>query len=150
MLSRTKVMKILPANSEGCWIFFCRLVLSFFCHSCFAVSFFVVFLLFCCNFCVICLSFSHPARVAGSGAELESPKTQFHQHAGHVFFVIVLSFSQASGEGGKPGLGNAKKNAKKWFPVWEKQKNAKNMIPSLGNAKKCKENANKCKKIACW
>jgi len=63
-----------------------------------------------------------------------------------IFFVIVLSFlsfshpDQASGEGGKPGLGNAKK--------------CKKMTPGLGNAKKmpkkndsqsgkCKTNAKK-------
>ena len=71
-------MKILPANSEGGWIFifvifFCHFFviflsfdLSFFCHSCFVVSFFshfsVIFLSFCLSFFwhlfVIFLSFS--------------------------------------------------------------------------------------------
>ena len=61
------LVKILPANSEGCWIFsfvmflvivffrlvlsfFCRLVLSFFCHSYFAVAWFCHF---CCHLVVI-------------------------------------------------------------------------------------------------
>ena len=102
--------------------------MSFFCYF-FAtwLSFFCIFLTILLSFLfhlfVIFFSFSHPARVAGSGAELEIPKTQFHQHAGHFFchcFVILVVFSsgsgkpfshpdQASGEGGKPGLGNAKK-----------------------------------------
>ena len=53
---------------------------------------------------------------------------------------IFLSFShkdQASGEGGKPGLGNAKK-CKKWLPVWE-MKCQKNDSQSG----KCKKNAKK-------
>ena len=73
----SKLMKILPANSEGCWIFifviFLSFDLSFFCHSCFVVSFFshfsVIFLSFfdifwsfclsfCCYFFGMCLSFS--------------------------------------------------------------------------------------------
>ena len=146
-------MKILPANSEGCWLFIFVIFLSFgfafFCHSCFVVSFFchllshffVIFLSFFCRFLVV-----------------------FYFLA----LFIFLSFShkdQASGEGGKPGLGNAK-NCKKWLPVWEMQKkcqkndsqsgkckkNAKKMTPSLGNAKKmqkrCKKNAKKCKNNA--
>ena len=61
---------------------FFAICLSFFVIVCHFVAIFVSFV---CHL----LSFSHPARVAGSGAELESPKTQFHQHAGHGF----LSFS---------------------------------------------------------
>ena len=60
---------------------------------------------------------------------------------------MFLSFShkdQASGEGGKPGLGNAKK-MQKMTPGFGKCK--KKMTPSLGNAKnmpkKSKENATK-------
>ena len=94
------VMKILPANSEGCWLFIFVIFLSFgfciflsflFCgviflpFLSFVKSFFVIFLSFFCRFLVV-----------------------FYFLA----LFIFLSFShkdQASGEGGKPGLGNAKK-----------------------------------------
>ena len=122
-------MKILPANSEGCWLFifviflviFCHLVLHFFvipvlwCHFLsfffvigqvislsFVKSFFVIFLSFFCRFLVV---FYFP-----------------------IALFIFLSFShkdQASGEGGKPGLGNAKTCKK-----------MQKMTPGLGNAKK--------------
>jgi hypothetical protein len=55
---------------------------------------------------------------------------------------IFLSFShkdQASGEGGKPGLGNAKK-WKTDSRFGKCKKNAKKMTPSLGNAKKMPKN----------
>ena len=120
-------MKILPANSEGCWLFifvmfwsffviwFC-IVLSFlfcgviFCHFfvigqvislSFVKSFFVIFLSFFCRFLVV---FYFP-----------------------IALFIFLSFShkdQASGEGGKPGLGNA-----------NTCKKMQKMTPGLGNAK---------------
>ena len=52
------IMKILPANSEGCWLFIFVIFLSFgfafFCHSCFVVSFFCYFLSFVKSFFVIC------------------------------------------------------------------------------------------------
>ena len=105
----------------------------FFCHL--LSNFVAIFLSFCCRFLVV-----------------------FYFLA----LFIFLSFShkdQASGEGGKPGLGNAKK-CKKWLPVWEMQnsaqkmtpslgnanKNAKKMTPSLGNAKKMQKNAKKMQK----
>jgi hypothetical protein len=106
--------------------FCCHLVVIF-------SSFFAILLSFLCHLFVIFVSFSYPARVAGSGAELESPKTQFHQHAGHFFFVIFLSFSQASGEGGKPGLRKCKKHDKK-------------ITPGLGNAKNMQKDAKKMQK----
>ena len=72
-----KIMKILPANSEGCWIFIFVIFLSFFCHLIchfFVIPvlwshFLVIFLSFFCHFLVIlfvifcyffgiCLSFS--------------------------------------------------------------------------------------------
>ena len=166
---KINLMKILPANSEGCWLFifviffgsfFCHLVFAFFCHSCFVVSCFAMFSSFFChllsNFVAIFLSFCCRFLVV------------FYFLA----LFIFLSFShkdQASGEGGKPGLGNAK-NCKKWLPVWEMQKkcqkndsqsgkckkNAKKMTPSLGNAKKnvkkMQKNAKKMQKkwLACW
>ena len=87
-----------------------------------------------------------------------------------VFYFLALfiffPFShpdQASGEGGKPGLGNAKKNAKNdsRFGKCKKKckkndsqsgkckKNAKKMTPSLGNAKKnAKKKAKKMQKNA--
>ena len=155
-------MKILPANSEGCWLFIFVIFWSFFViWFCIFLSFlfcglifFVIFLSFVKSFFVIFLSF-------------------FCRFLVVFYFLalfIFLSFShkdQASGEGGKPGLGNAKK-CKKWLPVWEMQKkckkndsqsgkckkNAKKMTPSLGNAKmqknakKCEQNATKCKENA--
>ena len=157
-------MKILPANSEGCWLFIFVIFSSFFCHL--VLHFFVIPVLWCHFFLSFFLSFV---------------KSCFCHLLSH-FFVIFLSFfcrflvvfyflalfiflsfshkDQASGEGGKPGLGNAKK-CKKWLPVWEMQKkcqkndsqsgkckkNAKKMTPSLGNAKKmqktCKKSAKK-------
>ena len=108
-------MKILPANSEGCWLFIFVIFLSFFCHL--VLHFFVIPVLWC-HFFVIFLSFVK----------------SFFCHLLSHFFVIFLSFfcrflvvfyflalfiflsfshkDQASGEGGKPGLGNAK-NCKK-------------------------------------
>jgi len=65
-------------------IYCCHFFVVWFCHV-----FFIPVLRR--HFFGIFLSFSHPARVAGSGAELQSPKTQFHQHASHLF-VICLSF----------------------------------------------------------
>ena len=51
IMQHVRIMKILPANSEGCWLFIFVIFLSFgfafFCHSCFVVSFF-------CHFFVIC------------------------------------------------------------------------------------------------
>jgi hypothetical protein len=67
------IIKILPANSEGCYlldIYFWHRV-SCFCHL-------------ACHGFVIFLSFSHPARAVGSRADPESPKTSF--------CVICLSF----------------------------------------------------------
>jgi len=76
---------------------------SFVCH------FFVIFLPFCCHFGVICLSFSCRFLIQRGWLDPEpSWKVQKRD--------MFLSFSHpdpASGEGGKPGLGNAKKNAKK-------------------------------------
>ena len=72
---------------------------------------------------------------------------------------MFLSFShkdQASGEGGKPGLGNAKKMQNMTPGLGNAKKHAKKMTPSLGNAKnmqkKSKENATKNAKkwLACW
>ena len=60
IMQHVRIMKILPANSEGCWLFifviflgsfFCHLVFAFFCHSCFVVSCFAMFSSF---FFVIC------------------------------------------------------------------------------------------------
>ena len=112
------IMKILPANSEGCWLFIFVMFLSCFCH--FFVIWFCIFLSFL--FCGVI--FCH---------FLSFVKSFFCHLLSH-FFVIFLSFfcrflvvfyflalfiflsfshkDQASGEGGKPGLGNAK-NCKK-------------------------------------
>ena len=54
---------------------------AFVCHFCFALSLF-------CHF----LSFSHPARVAGPGADLESRKTSFCQHMSHFLAFFVHCF----------------------------------------------------------
>ena len=68
----------------------------------------VIFLLFlfcgviCLSFFAMWLSFFHCLAI------LLSCLCHFHQHVGH-FFVMFLSFSQASSEG---GLGNAKRMAK--------------------------------------
>jgi hypothetical protein len=75
---QTILMRILPANSEGRWIFI-----------------FVIWLCICLSFlfcAVIFLSFSHPARVAGPGADLESRKTSFCQHMSHFFAFFVHCF----------------------------------------------------------
>ena len=97
------IMKILPANSEGCWLFSFVIFLSFFViWFCIFLSFLfcgVIFLSFVKSFFVIFLSFVCRFLVV------------FYFLA----LFIFLSFShkdQASGEGGKPGLGNAK-NCKK-------------------------------------
>ena len=109
-------MKILPSNSEGCWInifvvflaFFFHLVLHLFvisvlrCHFfgmlfCISLSFFshLVLHIFVFVF-LIFLSFSRPARVARPGADLENQKIvilpapeSFVDH----LFVIILPFS---------------------------------------------------------
>ena len=67
-----------------------------------------------------------------------------------VFYFLALfmflSFShkdQASGEGGKPGLGNAKKMQKITPGLGNAKKNAKKMTPSLGNAKNMQKKAKK-------
>jgi hypothetical protein len=74
-----------------------------FCH------FVVIFVSFVCHFCIV-FSSSPGGWIrsrAGKAKNAISPARR------SFFFVIFLSFSQASGEGGKPGLGKAKKNAKK-------------------------------------
>jgi hypothetical protein len=64
---------------------------------------------------------------------------------------MFLSFSHpdpASGEGGKPGLGNAKKMQKMTPGLGNAKKSQKKMTPSLGNAKQMqKKMQRKCKKM---
>ena len=73
-----KIMKILPAKSEGCWIYFLSFFVMWFCIFLWflfgAVIWFVILLSFCVIF-LFFLSFSHPAQVAGPGADLESQHT---------------------------------------------------------------------------
>ena len=96
-----------------CGVIFLSFVKSFFRHLLshflsFVKLFFVIFLSLFCRFLVV-----------------------FYFLA----LFISLSFShkdQASGEGGKPGLGSAKK----WQTMTPGLGNAKKMTPSLGNAKK--------------
>ena len=90
----TIVLKILPANSEGC----CFLFFGLHFLSClFWIDFFWQFVwhcflhLFNIVFCIFSFSkqfffaFSHPAWVAGPQADLESPRTPVCEHTSFSF-----------------------------------------------------------------
>ena len=83
----------------------------YFCHL------FVFFLPFGCHFLVVFSS------SAGGWNRSRAGKSKNAISPAHFLAVFSSgSGNQASGEGGKPGLGNAKKMPKKRLPVWEMQK----------------------------
>ena len=118
------VMKILPANSEGCWLFIFVIVLSFF--VIWFLHFFVIPVLWCHVF-VIFLS----PPVVSCRFLLSSI----------VHFLSV--FSSGSGKRWRWQTRSRKcqKKCKKWLPVWEMQKKMqKKWLPVWEMQKKCQKN----------
>ena len=57
IMQHVRIMKILPANSEGCWLFIFVIFLSFFCHL--VLHFFVIPVLWCHFLSFFCHLLSH-------------------------------------------------------------------------------------------